>query len=287
MRGADLFRTRSRLSNWKALGDRVASASSACGVLWQEHYEPYGEKLNGVKEKVGFAGHAWDSESDLTYMKARFYDAEVGRFLSDDPQVFTGSPASFNRYSYGNDNPYLYVDSSGEMTGTHLNPSADGVDGPGYVVSLNARNSQGKSPGTSVRSGGQTQTQTQTQQSADAHPTNDRSVDFGKELAGWGKHESISDSMIEQSSHLEKDIGAVIGATTLAGATVPAAAANPEMALSIYVLYRPRSTGGWRPCSQGGCRRGLGGSRRCGGTRADAARRSLQSRSAGAASMSS
>jgi RHS repeat-associated protein len=58
-------------------------------------------------------GHAYDAESGLTYMKARIYDPVVGRFLSGDPSAFNGDPFKFNRYAYGNDNPYRYTDPTG------------------------------------------------------------------------------------------------------------------------------------------------------------------------------
>jgi len=81
---------------------------------WREHYDPYGMKLNGVAEKVGYTGHAYDSETGLTYMQARFYDPLVGRFLSTDPVGFdAGNPYGFNRYSYANNNPYKYTDPFG------------------------------------------------------------------------------------------------------------------------------------------------------------------------------
>jgi hypothetical protein len=50
-------------------------------------------------------------------MQARFYDPQVGRFLSTDPVDFRDDdPFTFNRYSYGNNNPYRYVDPDGRMT---------------------------------------------------------------------------------------------------------------------------------------------------------------------------
>jgi RHS repeat-associated protein len=86
-------------------------------IKWQEHYDPFGQKLNGVSEKVGYTGHAFDAESGYTYMEARFYDPLVGRFLSIDPVNFSDqNPFTFNRYSYANNNPYRYSDPNGEQS---------------------------------------------------------------------------------------------------------------------------------------------------------------------------
>ena len=49
-------------------------------------------------------------------MQARYYDPLIGRFYSNDPVGFTPSnPMSFNRYLYVNNNPYKYVDPSGQI----------------------------------------------------------------------------------------------------------------------------------------------------------------------------
>jgi len=99
---------------------RMATGGSA-QTLWREHYDPYGNKLNGNIQKIGYAGHAHDQETGLTYMQARFYDAAVGRFLSIDPEGFEdSSPFTFNRYSYANNNPYKYVDPNGASVWTML-----------------------------------------------------------------------------------------------------------------------------------------------------------------------
>ena len=98
------------------LGSPRLATTASGQALWREHYDPYGQKLNGVNDKIGYTGHAFDAESGLTYAQARFYDAAVGRFLSVDPVGFTGSPFSFNRYSYANNNPYAYTDPTGMLT---------------------------------------------------------------------------------------------------------------------------------------------------------------------------
>jgi len=58
--------------------------------------------------------HVNDAESGLVYMQQRYYDPVAGRFLSVDPvttDAKTGS--SFNRYAYGNNNPYKFTDPDG------------------------------------------------------------------------------------------------------------------------------------------------------------------------------
>jgi RHS repeat-associated protein len=98
------------------LGSPSQTSDAGGALQWSEQYEPYGEKMNGVEHKLGYTGHAHDFESGLTYMQARFYDAQVGRFLSTDPKDFDGaSPFTFNRYAYANNNPYKFTDPDGEF----------------------------------------------------------------------------------------------------------------------------------------------------------------------------
>jgi len=95
-------------------------------TLWHEHSDPYGRARARVTEtrkvldhdrvgsRKGYTGHLKDEGSNLVYMKARFYDPQIGRFYSNDPMVFTeANPMMFNRYAYANNNPYRYVDPDG------------------------------------------------------------------------------------------------------------------------------------------------------------------------------
>ena len=97
------------------LGSPRKATDASGSITWEEHYDPYGQKLNGVNEKIGYTGHAYDAESGLTYMQSRFYDPLVGGFLSTDPADFQDdNPFSFGRYAYANNNPYRYTDPNGQ-----------------------------------------------------------------------------------------------------------------------------------------------------------------------------
>lgn len=52
-----------------------------------------------------------DDGNGLLYMRARYYDPEVGRFISKDPIGFWGG--DLNLYAYVVNNPVNYVDPSG------------------------------------------------------------------------------------------------------------------------------------------------------------------------------
>lgn len=101
-----------------ALGSTVATSDESGMLLWRKSYDPYGEKLSdgeGVNNSVSYTGDKHDDTTGLTYMGARYYDPQVGRFMGMDPVGFQDrNPASFNRYSYANNNPYKYVDPDGE-----------------------------------------------------------------------------------------------------------------------------------------------------------------------------
>jgi RHS repeat-associated protein len=62
----------------------------------------------------GYTGQEYDAEAGLLYLRARYYDPQIGRFISADP--FWGrleEPASQNRYAYVHNNPLLYTDPLG------------------------------------------------------------------------------------------------------------------------------------------------------------------------------
>jgi RHS repeat-associated protein len=103
-----------------ALGSPVAATNENGDVIWKEDYAPYGAKLSddmeAVIEKVGYTGHRYDNDTGLVYAGARMYDPSLGRFMGIDPvgaMEAVSNPVMFNRYAYGNNNPYKYVDPDG------------------------------------------------------------------------------------------------------------------------------------------------------------------------------
>jgi len=83
-------------------------------------------------EKRKFTGHEYDTETGLTYANARYYDAHLGRFLSQDPvtqmlgsvsdieaqtqlpfEAYLSNPQNFNSYTYAINNPLKYNDPTG------------------------------------------------------------------------------------------------------------------------------------------------------------------------------
>ena len=83
-------------------------------------YRPYGEPvdwtgLNGAPElRNGFNGQRYDDATNLYYFGARYYDPEIGRFLTADTQVPDPmNPKVLHRYAFAGDNPIRYVDPTG------------------------------------------------------------------------------------------------------------------------------------------------------------------------------
>ena len=66
----------------------------------------------------GYTGQEYDAETGLLYLRARYYDPTLGRFISADPYWGRlNEPASQNRYAYVHNNPLMYTDPSGLCIG--------------------------------------------------------------------------------------------------------------------------------------------------------------------------
>jgi RHS repeat-associated protein len=96
-------------------GTVLVRADQTGQVLSENDYRPYGGRVLGVSEHgPGYAGHVEDPESGLSYMQARYFDPDSGRFLSIDPTAAApGNVFGVGRYSYANSNPIKNFDPNG------------------------------------------------------------------------------------------------------------------------------------------------------------------------------
>jgi RHS repeat-associated protein len=83
-----------------ALGTVVARTDANGNVVERTTFEPYGAVVGGaVADGPGYTGHVSDAATGLSYMQQRYYDPEVGLFLSVDPVTAYSEPVGqFNRY---------------------------------------------------------------------------------------------------------------------------------------------------------------------------------------------
>ncbi len=82
-------------------------------VVQQYEYTPYGEALGGSGSVVNpyrYKGREWDAEARLYYMRARYYDPMLGRFISEDPIGFAGG---INPTAFVDGDPVNHADPSG------------------------------------------------------------------------------------------------------------------------------------------------------------------------------
>ena len=103
-----------------ALGSPVAVTDGSGNVIERNDYAPYGAVIGKpAYDAVGYTGHKQDGATGLTYMQQRYYDPQIGRFLSVDPVTAYSNPVgAFNRYWYGNNNPYRFTDPDGRYSCT-------------------------------------------------------------------------------------------------------------------------------------------------------------------------
>jgi len=97
------------------LGSTILITDSSGNVVADLSYEPYGELIGSSNERFTFTSKELDEQSNLYYYGARYYEANLlKRFTQPDTIIQdVYNPQSLNRYSYVLNNPYKYVDPSG------------------------------------------------------------------------------------------------------------------------------------------------------------------------------
>jgi len=79
-------------------------------IVWQATYKAWGEiealAVNGVEQNLRFQGQYFDDETGLHYNTFRYYDPQMGRFITQDPIGLDGG-VSLYRYA---PNPITWID---------------------------------------------------------------------------------------------------------------------------------------------------------------------------------
>jgi len=121
-----------------ATGHTVAITDANQNIVNRYAYSAYGKVLAEnelISQPFTYVGRygVMREADNLYYMRARYYDADLGRFISEDPIGFAGG---INVYAYVGGNPVMGVDPYGLRTwGVSLNFNAGW--GAGGTVGVN------------------------------------------------------------------------------------------------------------------------------------------------------
>ena len=112
-----------------AQGNIIAILDSNGNAVVYYEYDAWGNNIalnaNGAEITSGigvlnpfrYRGYYYDTETELYYLQTRYYDPELGRFISQDsleyadPETING----LNLYAYCGDNPVMNVDPTGKF----------------------------------------------------------------------------------------------------------------------------------------------------------------------------
>jgi RHS repeat-associated protein len=93
----------------------VTSLTTAAGTLGNTYrYDSFGNvtaSSGSISNRFEYTAREFDSETGLNYYRARYYDPNTGRFLSEDPVRFSSN--QFDFYSYVSNNSLRFSDPFG------------------------------------------------------------------------------------------------------------------------------------------------------------------------------
>jgi RHS repeat-associated protein len=108
--------------------DTVTSLTNSSGAVANTYaFDSFG-KLNAstgtLTNPIQYTGREFDPETGLYFNRARYYDPNTGRFISEDPIAFDGG---INFYPYGLNTPINLRDANGKSAAAVAIPVSEGV----------------------------------------------------------------------------------------------------------------------------------------------------------------
>jgi RHS repeat-associated protein len=92
------------------LGSTNALTDATGNVVSSATYDSFGNASGNLATRYGYTGREKDADTGLHYYRARWYDSNLGRFLSEDPIGLSGG---INQFGYVSGNPQNSSDPSG------------------------------------------------------------------------------------------------------------------------------------------------------------------------------
>ena len=97
----------------------TALLTDAAGTI-QNHYwyDAFGGELDvaeKIQNRIRYTGQQYDAEAEQYYLRARYYNPILGRFMQEDAYLGDG----LNLYAYCDNNPVVYYDPSGYAGSTY------------------------------------------------------------------------------------------------------------------------------------------------------------------------
>jgi RHS repeat-associated protein len=96
------------------LGAPEAATNTQGQLIWRARYAPFGaaqvQATEGFTLHLRLPGQVWDEETGLHYNRQRYYDPQLGQYLTPDP---LGTPDGPNPYAYVAFNPLGFIDPDG------------------------------------------------------------------------------------------------------------------------------------------------------------------------------
>jgi RHS repeat-associated protein len=122
-------------------GDVVQTVSEEGVIENQYDYDIFGAPTLTIEQysnSIRYTGEYLDNETGLYYLRARYYNSSIGRFLSEDSYWGDNvNPLSLNLYTYCLNDPIKFIDPSGHYS-IELTDNGEDIRHVDYTVRENS-----------------------------------------------------------------------------------------------------------------------------------------------------